>query len=130
MLLVGTCKTCETEIPVDIGDSTKEEAIEKIKGWKMFTCLGKHVELCGPYPRHWNIDEWELREGSVPTDEEWLEDLKKDREVFTTKELGEKFTVESFAMGTCVAIRKSDSEKVYLDFAHSPTKGERYYWVM
>ena len=66
MILKGTCKKCGSVIKLDIGDRSVREVVELLKKQDTFICPGHHVELCPPYPAFWEVDTWELEEGSVP----------------------------------------------------------------
>lgn len=130
MLLIGTCSKCKTEIKLDIGDKTPEQVKKELSKWESFNCPGKHTEVESPYPSYWNLDKWKLVEGKSPTEEDWVKDLKeKVGEIFTTKELEEKFNVKGFSMGLCAAKRKDNGKDAVFNYVHSP-KGERYYFAI
>jgi hypothetical protein len=121
------CKQCGAKITYDIGNHTKEEIIEILKEQDTFNCPGHHVELGSPL-RYVEIDWNSVKEQHVPTDKEWLSDMKKKGyKLISTDELRGDYNVTGFSMGICVAVRKSDGEKVYLDFTQSPS-GKRYYY--
>jgi hypothetical protein len=123
----ATCKQCGAKITYDIGNHTKEEIIEILKKQDTFSCPGHHFELGSPL-RYVDIDWNSVQEQHVPTDKEWLSDMKKKGyKLISTDELREDYTVTGFSMGMCVAKRKSDGEEVVLDFTNSPS-GKRYYY--
>ena len=128
-MLTGKCRTCDTTIKLDIGDKTKEDTIALIQKWESFQCPGQHVELSGPYPFHWPLDEWKLEDGQAPSDEEWLAELKSSySEVLSHDELAQLFEVQSFCMGCCIAIQRQTGEKACFDFRPAPISGQRYYY--
>lgn len=129
-MLVGQCKKCGSTIKLDIGDKTKEEVIGSFKKRKHepFTCPGKHVELTGAYPNFWELDEWELEEGSAPTDEGFLTKLKEEyEEVYDTHEIAKRYEITSFCMGMCMARELGTGVEAMFDFKSSPG-GKRYYF--
>ena len=122
MILKGKCEECGTEIKLDIGDKTLEEATESLAKRETFECPGHHVELCSPYPAYWNIDTWERVDGSAPTKEEFLGTLKaKYKEVLTTSEMHGRNVITGFAMGFVMT-----NDNISWDFVNSPD-GERFY---
>jgi hypothetical protein len=123
MLLVGKCKKCDTTIKLDVKERTLPEAIETLKKMDTFHCPGHHVELCSPYPRYWNVDEWEFQEGAAPTDEEFLAELKgKYKDVCDTYEMQARDVITSFSYG----LPMTNDGKNW-DFTQSPS-GKRYYF--
>ena len=128
-MLTGKCRTCNTTIKLDIGDKTKKDTIAHIQKWQTFHCPGQHVELSGPYPLHWPLDEWQVEDGQAPSDEEWLAELKSSySEVLSHDELARLYEVQGFCMGCCIAIQRQTGEKAYFDFKPAPHSGQRYYY--
>jgi hypothetical protein len=126
-LVPALCKKCAQAFKIDIGSSTKDEAIAKLSKMESFECPGHHVELTSPL-RYWDIHWDQVEDGSSPSEEEWLDDLKrKHREVYTTDDLRTKFTNVSFAYGMCAASLVATGETKILDFDRSP-EGKRYYF--
>ena len=129
MLLKATCKKCKKTGHFDIGSSTREEIEAKLKKMKTFHCnFGSHMEIISPIDMY-DFDWDNLIEGNAPTEEQFLVDLKKIYpEVYTTKELREKYTVISFMNGGCLVHSKTDEDDLKtFSYVHSP-KGERYYF--
>jgi hypothetical protein len=126
-VVTATCKKCGHTFKLDIGTNTPEQIIDILSKRDSFECPGHHVEMSSPL-NYWDIDWNSVQEQHVPTDKEWLSDMKKKGyKLISTDELREDYTVTGFSMGICVAVRKSDGEKVYLDFTQSPS-GKRYYY--
>jgi hypothetical protein len=130
MLVDFECSKCGEVFTMDIHDKTLEEVQEDLKKKEGFHCPGNHVELGSP-ANHWVMMPESLREGSAPTEEEFLADLKSQKgEVYTTQELDSSpYEITSFAYCTAIAYRRDNGDKVYLDFTHSP-KGTRYYYPL
>lgn len=103
MLVNVRCKKCGETSKLDIGNYSKEEVIKLLSNDKYgFECFGHHVEF-GNRIDYWEIDWDSLQNGFAPTEEEFVADLKKkNTEVYTTKELQNKYNVVSFAMGFCI----------------------------
>lgn len=121
MIIEGNCLKCGSKVQLDIGDKTKEQAIELLKEHRGFECPGHHVELGSPYPNYWRIDDWEMVEGKAPSEEEFLADLKsKAKEVRTTEEM--RGLIAAFAYGEPLT-----NDGYSWSFCHSP-KGTRYYY--
>lgn len=124
MLLQGKCTKCDCLVSLDIGDKTKEEAIEGVRQWGTFHCVGHHLELCSPYPKYWNMDEWLLAEGKAPTEEEFVADLKSKYEyVIDTEEMTKLNIIKGFSYGFPIT---NDGKN--WSFDHSP-KGKRWYYT-
>jgi hypothetical protein len=127
MLVSVHCKKCDETGTLDVGNFSKEEIIKMLQKRDGFQCFGSHVELGSPID-YWEIDWNSLRDGSAPTEEQFLEDLRsKYEEVLTTKEISKKYEINGFAYGGCSATNKETGEDVGFLFTHSP-KGERYYY--
>ena len=123
MILQGNCKKCHTEIKLDIGDKTVEEVVFQLEQRKSFECPGHHVELGSPYPHYWKVEEWDQVEGTAPTEEEWLEELRsRCVEVLSTDEMRSRDIITSFCYGLPMT---SDGHN--WDFTQSPS-GKRYYY--
>ena len=123
MLLVGTCKKCGCTIRLDIGNLTREQATERLSGQSTFSCPGHHVELSSPHPHYWNLDEWELVEGKAPSEEEFVDELRRRYpEVVDTEEMTRRGIITGFACGLPV----TDDRNAW-DFCESPS-GIRWYY--
>lgn len=123
MMLKGTCKGCGCTIKLDIGNKTLDEVKESLGKQDGFSCPGHHVELNSPYPHYWNIDEWELIEGSAPTDEEVLAELKKKFvEVIDTEEMTNRHIITGFSSGYPIT---NDGNN--WNFTTAPS-GKRFYY--
>lgn len=126
-VVTATCKKCGATVKFDIGDYTKEEVIKMLGQRNTFECHGHHVELSSPL-NYLEFDWGSIAEQHVPTDAEWLAQMKRDGyNLISTDDLRENYTDVNFAMGMLLARRKSDGEKVVLDFTNSPS-GKRYYY--
>ena len=128
MILKGKCTKCECTIQLDIGtakdvEEARQKARDALQKWETFSCPGHHVELRGPYPHFWNVDTWNLMDGSTPTEEQFLNDLKsKYKEVLTTDEMSKRDVITSFAYGFPIT-----NDNLLWNFVASP-KGKRYYY--
>jgi len=123
MLLVGSCKKCGCTIRLDIGSLTREEAIERLSAQDTFSCPGHHVELSSPHPYYWNLDEWELAEGTAPSDEEFVVNLRRRYpEVIDAEEMTRRGIITGFAFG----LPLTNDGNVW-DFCESPS-GKRWYY--
>lgn len=122
------CKKCGKQSKLDIENHSKEEIEEWLKKDDGFHCFGNHVEL-GKHSDYWVIDWNSLTEGSAPTEEEFLSELKeKFVEVYNTKEIQEKYDILGFSYGVCKAIDKETLKEKIFEFTTSP-KGTRYYYA-
>lgn len=123
-MLQGKCKKCGITIKIGQDGLSKEEVIEKISKWETFQCPGHHVELCGPYPHYWDLNEFEEVPDEVKvTEENWLVELKKKYSlVCDTGEFSKLNVLTSFAFG----LPMTNDGKNW-DFAASPA-GKRYYY--
>lgn len=120
-MLVGKCQ-CGAKIRLDIGERTREEAIELVKKWTTFDCPGHHVELDSPYPYYWKLDEWVLEESDVQTEEEFEAELRlRYKDVRDTE--GMAGLIEGFACG----FPMTNDGKCW-DFTQSP-EGKRWYYT-
>jgi len=123
MLLVGSCKKCGCTIRLDIGMLTREEAIARLSEQDTFSCPGHHVELSSPHPHYWDLDEWEFVEGSAPSDEQFVAELrKKYLEVIDAEEMSQRGIITGFAFG----LPLTNDGNVW-DFCESPS-GKRWYY--
>jgi hypothetical protein len=124
-LLKVSCRKCGESSRLDTCGKSREEIEKWLKQDGGFQCFGNHVEI-GSRSDYWTID-WESEvEGHAPTEEEFLQELKsKFKEVYNTKELQDKYTIQGFSSGMCVVETENGEKKVF-DFTHSP-KGTRYY---
>lgn len=121
-LLTGQCRTCGETIKIAMDDATKEHIIEVIAKWDTFSCPGHHVELSGPYPHHWALDDWVIVEGQVPSEEEFEAQLRADhKEVRDTE--GMAGLITSFSLGFPMT---NDGRS--WDFTVSP-EGKRWYYT-
>jgi hypothetical protein len=122
----ATCKKCGQTFKLDIGTKSKQEIVEILSKRDSFECPGHHFELSSPL-NYWVIDWDSVKSQNVPTDAEWKADMRKKYKLISSDELQRDYTVTGFSSGVCVAIRKKDGEKVYLEFTNSPS-GKRYYY--
>jgi hypothetical protein len=131
-IVTGKCKKCGGYCQFDIGSMTKEEAEEALKANKSWQCTaGNHVELISPYDLY-TFDWDNIKEAKSMSSEEFFADLKtKFKEVYTSDEFGEKYTVDGFMAGRCLCHPKDGDEDamIIFDFTHGP-KGERYYFLV
>ena len=127
MLVNVKCSKCGESTKIDIGDKTKEEVEKYLEMKGGFECYGYHVEF-GKRSNFWTIDWDSIQEGSSPTEEQFLIDLRNDyKEVYKNQEIGEKYKVTGFSCGMCMVQNKETGKGECFDFASSP-KGERYYF--
>jgi hypothetical protein len=126
MMYTIYCHKCNERSKLDIGDKTKEEVQKWLNDSQYgFQCFGNHVEI-GARSEYWTIDWNNPIDAKAPTEDEFLQELKsKFKEVYTTKELQDKYTIQGFSSGMCVVETENGEKKVF-DFTHSP-KGTRYY---
>lgn len=127
MILEITCTKCHARIRFDVGDRDEAEAREWVKGQN---CPGNHVEL-------WQVNFWDYNsvnfvEGSAPSDEEKLEELRaRYKYVYTADEFAKRgkcpFLIESFALGLCMAKSIETGKSVAFDFMPLPS-GKRVYF--
>lgn len=122
MLLKGPCKTCGETITLDIGDMTIEQIKEKLSHQEFgFSCPGHHVEMNPAYPDHWEVDTWELLEGNVKTEEEFVADLRS-KFVDVRDTAGMAGLITTFAFGEPMT-----NDGHTWSFCSSP-KGKRWYY--
>jgi hypothetical protein len=120
MILQGICRKCNTPVKLDVGTNTVEDTITILRKLEGFTCPGHHVEMSTPYPNYWDVHNWELVEGSAPTEEEFVETLRKaNKYVRTTDEM--QGLITGFAMGFPMT-----SDGLCWQYVHSP-RGRRWY---
>ena len=102
MILKGKCKKCGIEVKLDVGDMTKQETYDMLKKNHKdgFHCPGHHMELGCSVPHYWDVLNWEFEEGSAPTDEEVLTEMKeKCEEVISSDEMNSRGIITGFAFG-------------------------------
>ena len=118
------CEKCGETGKFDVGDgvATVEQAQTKLDSAKITSCpFGNHMEFSAIA-----YTVLEVEEGHALTDEEWLGEMRAERDLWTTDELAEtEITIQSFAFGMPLAtVRGQD---FWLDMTTSP-EGRRYYW--
>jgi hypothetical protein len=121
------CKKCGETSTLDTGKMTKEEVEKALSNDKNgFHCFGNHVEF-GNRIDYWEIDWDSITEGSAPSEEDFVKNLKsKYKEVYCNKEIENFYKVIGFQYGRCIAENKETSREMVFNFVHSP-KGTRYY---
>jgi hypothetical protein len=122
-----TCKKCGESTKMDIGEMTREQVEKALSNDKNgFHCFGNHVEF-GNRIDYWKIDWDSVTEGSAPSEEDFISDLKsRHNEVYDKDELEHLYSVKGFMYGMCVAEHKETGKEKAFEFVHSP-KGTRYY---
>lgn len=122
-LLVGKCKKCGEVIKIDMGIRDQDEVIAKVRAWDGYECPGHHVEISGsPYPSFWAMDTWHIEiVDSLPTEEEWLEAMRRDYEVRDTDGMAGLITAFSYGF-------PMTNDGRNWDFTRSPS-GKRYYYA-
>ena len=126
MILEILCTKCQDTIRFDVGDRTREEALELIRKQN---CPGNHVEL--GLNNFWDESTVVMVEGAAPTNEEVMEDLRvRYKYVYPHEEFGKgdnPFSVEGFCYGMCIAKEKATGNKFTFDFKRLPSGGRVYY---
>ena len=120
-ILKGKCKKCGCMVELDIGNLDMERVKEQVAN--TCQCPGHHYELDGML-NYWEVDNWEIIEGTAPTEEEFISSLKAQyEEVLSTDEFAAKDILEGFSYGYPIT---NDGRN--WDYAHSPN-GTRYYFT-
>lgn len=129
MLVDVKCSKCGESSKLDTADMSQKEVQKWLdKSGDGFQCFGNHVELC-ERSRFWTVDWSTMKEGSGPTDEEFVEKLKLNhKEVYKNKDLDTRYKVTGFSYGMCITEDKQTGETACFDFTRSPS-GERYYYI-
>jgi hypothetical protein len=125
--LVGKCNKCDNviKLTLDNAEITKKEAIEMVKPnlHKISECPGHHCEVNG-MEGYWDVDSWELEDVEVPSDEEFLADLRaKHKEVIDTEEINKRKIVVAFSHGVPIT-----RDEHLWNFTQDPS-GKRWYYT-
>ncbi|MDF2841805.1 MAG: hypothetical protein K0R00_231 [Herbinix sp.] len=131
-LVSAKCKKCGNYLNFDIGNMDKEEAENSLKAIRSWQCsAGNHVELMSPFDLY-EFDWDNITENEPVTEEQFQADLKeKFKEVYSSDEFGEAYSIDSFALGKCLCHPRNGDEDsmIIFDFIHGPS-GKRYYISM
>ena len=120
-LLVGKCKKCDGVIKIEMGSLSQSQIRDKLSKLDSFSCCN-HVELTSPVPHYWDIDHFKMMDDSLPTEKEFLDDLKsKYSDVRNTAAMAPLIT--GFSYGFPLTNDGNDD----WTFTHSPG-GTRYYY--
>jgi hypothetical protein len=118
-IISGKCKKCGCTVQLDIDDLDMEQIKEKVAN--IHQCPGHHYELDGML-NYWDVEHWDIIEGSAPTEEEFVSALKEQyEEVLSTDEFAARNILKGFSYGYPITNDNRD-----WDYVHSP-KGQRYY---
>lgn len=131
-IVTGKCKKCGGYVQFDIGDMNIEAAKDALKSQKSWHCnAGNHMELISPMDLY-EFDWDNIKEHVPMTEEEFRKDLEsKFKEVYSSEEFQDKYTVDSFMMGKCLChpVDGDEDALTVFDFVHGPTN-KRYYILM
>lgn len=125
MLLKVTCKKCNENFKLDVGNKTIDQVKEQLKNQSSFECPGHHMEISSPI-NYWILGE--IIPGEIQTEKEWLTDIKnRGIKLYSHDEINDLFVCGGFSYGLFCGHNKKTGEKVVFDFMRSP-EGKRYYF--